>query len=284
MAQPKTNVPPVVTKDWLVSALNSKSPQIKLLDCTWFMPAANRSPATEFLSARLKGANYFGIDDVCDKSSPLPHMTPTAKQFEDQVSALGISNDDHVVCYDTNGFMAAARSWWLFRLFGHENVSCLDKGFNKDLYSDVPQLIEQGPLQNIQPTVYHAKFNRNLLTTLNDIKERNKDAQIVDARPPDRFHARVPEPRPGMQGGHIPGAFSTPSSFIVQDGSLAEADKIKEVFSKVDFERPIITSCGSGVTAAILSLGLASIGVPSSLYDGSWSEYGQNSLNLPVEK
>jgi len=249
------------------------------------MPSLNKPVQDEFAASRLNGAAFFYIDEICDKTSSLPHMVPTNKQFEDQVSELGISNTDHVICYDSGGqYMASARVWWMFHLFGHHNVQVLEKGFTPALFSDVPELIASGPADKPKKTCFISTLERQHLTTLNDILNEPRSFQIVDARSSERFYAQAPEPRPMLEGGHIPGSFNVPFGTILSNGALVESEKMKTLFGALDLSKPVVTTCGSGVTAAVLSLGLASIGKSTSVYDGSWSEYGQLSLGLPVEK
>jgi len=255
------------------------------------LPSLNRPVEKEFQENRIKGAVRFDIDVIADKSASLPHMVPTLKQFEDQVSNLGINNDSVVICYDTTSqFMASARVWWMFRLYGHKKVYVLDKGFNIESYREDKDLIESGPVQT-QPTAEKyvvSAFNRELLATLNQIlnmQQNNKlKNNIIDARSTDRFFARVPEPRPGIVGGHIPNSSNLPFGNIIRNGSFLEKEELSKIFHEtgVDFHSPIVTTCGSGVTACVLSLALDIFSVDSAVYDGSWSEYGLESLKNPI--
>jgi len=274
----------IVSKEWLRA--NIVQPQVKILDCSWYMPSLNHPVEADFIANRIKGSVRFDIDQVADKSTNLPHMVPSLKQFEDQVSKLGISPDSIVVCYDTTSqFMASARVWWMFKLFGHKDVYVLDKGFSKELFKNDLDLVESGPV-NTQPKKEHYisfQFRRDLLVTLNQILS-HANLNIVDARSADRFYAKISEPRPGLVGGHIPGSFNVPFGTAIRDGSFIDETELKRVFSNsgLDLNKPIITSCGSGVTAAVLSLALDSIGLSSAVYDGSWAEYGMESLGNKV--
>jgi len=285
----KTSV--LVTPEWLKSQLVAGNPDIKLVDCSWYMPGTHGQVIDDWKIFRLTGSVYFDIDSIADESKlPLPHMVPHHDQFASQISNLGISNTDHVICYDMTGqYMASARAWWLFRLFGHSQVSVLSRGVVKNEWIDSPALIETEPPTetpskgNFKATPRHVTH----LVTMDQILQNNqsKQFQVVDARSAPRFKAEVPEPRPKLQRGHIPGSFNVPFNTIIKDRELLSKDELQKIFtnSGLDLEKPIVTSCGSGVTAAVLSLGLAKLGIPTALYDGSWSEYAQEHLANPVE-
>jgi len=285
----KTSV--LVTPDWLKNQLKEGNPDIKLLDCSWYMPGSHGPAIDDWKNYRIKGSVYFDIDVISDQSKlPLPHMVPTHDQFANQVAGLGLSNTDHIICYDVTGqYMASARVWWLFRLFGHSQVSVLSRCLAKEDWKDSPALIETEPPKEppskgsfVATTRYttHVVFMDQILQNI-----KTKEFQVVDARSAVRFKAEVAESRPKLQRGHIPGSFNVPFNTILKDRELLSRDELQQVFTSagLDLEKPIVTSCGSGVTAAILSLGLAKIGVPSAVYDGSWAEYAQESLNNPVE-
>lgn len=281
----------IVTKEWLRKYM--ANPKVKLLDCSWYMPALKHPVEQDFLDLRLKGARRFDVDTICDRSTTLPHMLPPQAQFEEQVSALGISNESVVVCYDLNQqYMGSARVWWTFKVFGHDEVYVLDKGVSRELYKDDEALLESGPLKNeISKGQFLAReFRRELLVTLNQILRRNEPGEfgnnVVDARSADRFYARVPEPRAGIQGGHIPDTFNVPFGTTLRDGSFLPVDELRAVFqqSGLDLTKPVVTTCGTGITASVLSLALSTLGVSSAVYDGSWTEYGNETLGLPVQK
>jgi thiosulfate/3-mercaptopyruvate sulfurtransferase len=285
----KTSI--IVSLDWLKAQLSHGSPDIKLLDCTWYMPGTHSPAIDDWKKFRIKDSLYFDIDEIADQSKlPLPHMVPSHEQFANQVSALGLSNTDHIICYDRTGqYMASARVWWLFRLFGHSQVSVLSKGLSDHDLDDVRFLIQTEPPDSA-PTkgnfIASPRHNTHL-KTMSQILEniQTKQFQIVDARSAARFNAEVKETRPNLQSGHIPGAFNVPFTSILKDREILHRDELYNIFkaSGLDLEKPIVTSCGSGVTAAVLSLALAKLNIPSALYDGSWAEYGQEKLSNPVD-
>jgi thiosulfate/3-mercaptopyruvate sulfurtransferase len=228
---------------------------------------------------------FFDIEEVCDHSTDLPHMLPGSTQFGDAVGALGIANGDTVVVYDSIGLYSAARVWWTFRLFGASNVFILDGGLPKWKAEGRP--IETGDTKR-PPKKFNAEMDIGPVAMLADVRLAlsSGTAQIVDARSAERFAGTVPEPRPGLRSGHMPGSFNVPFDQVVESGRLASREQIEAAFTGagVDLDKPIITSCGSGVTAAILTLALESIDrKPQGLYDGSWSEWGSRP-DLPVER
>jgi len=243
----------------------------------------------DFLQSRIKGAIFFDIDKVADKSVDLPHTAPTAQQFSEQVSDMGINNDDHVICYDKTGlYMASARAWWLFRLFGHYNVSVLERGFIEDDWKDTPQFIGSGPFTLPPKGSFKAKETdlklvKNLNQVLDNIKQN--EFQLLDARSAERFAGKGTEPRPNMKKGHVPHSFNLPFSKILKDKKFLDKSELELAYkqSGLDLSKPITTSCGSGVTACVLSLGLDTLGFNSAVYDGSWAEYGQEKLKNPVD-
>lgn len=269
-----TSAPPIVTTDWLAEHL--EAPDIRIVDGSWYLPAMARNALQEFLEGHISGAAFFDIDDISDTESPFPHMLPAPEKFSSRMKKLGIGDGHHVVAYDGAGVFSSARVWWMFHAMGHENISVLDGG--------LPKWKAEGcDLETKQQTRgqrhYTARLNNFIVRDLGDM-QRNlvvKREQVIDARSKARFDGTAPEPRAELSSGHMPGSLSVPFNLLInEDGTLKEEQELKATFegAGVDLSRPVITTCGSGVTAAILSLALTVLGhKATSLYDGSWSQW-----------
>lgn len=264
----------LVSTEWLAERL--KAPDVRVVDATWFLPNAGRDARAEYAAAHIPGAVFFDVDEIADTNSPLPHTVPSAEKFSARARRLGLGDGVKVVAYDNNKFVASARAWWMFRLFGHRDVAVLDGGLAKWLAEGRP--VDDAP---VRPAERHltARQNNLLLRELDQVRTNltAKREQLVDARAPGRFRGAEPEPRPGLRGGHVPGSVNLfYGDLVAGDGTLKPPRELARGFEAagVDLDRPVVTTCGSGVSAAVLNLALYWLGRPdAALYDGSWTEW-----------
>ncbi|MEM7547417.1 MAG: 3-mercaptopyruvate sulfurtransferase [Pseudomonadota bacterium] len=274
----------LVSTGWLEDHL--KAPDVKVVDATWRLPGADGDPRSEYEAAHIPGTVFFDISEVSDKTSALPTMLPQVEKFVSRVRAMGIGDGHRVVVYDQDGQFAAARVWWMFRVFGHRDVAVLDGGLKV-------WMAEGRPVEDLPPVTrdrhYTGRKDASLVRDVTQVAGAIKlgEEHIVDARSPARFRGDEPEPRDGMRAGHMPGAKNVHyASLLGEDGRMKPVAETRAIFEEagVDLTKPIITTCGSGISAAILNLALVRLGhTRNSLYDGSWSEWGAYP-DLPVER
>jgi thiosulfate/3-mercaptopyruvate sulfurtransferase len=268
---------PLVSTEWLAAHLDD--PNVKIIDASFKMPGVMPLPVDDYLAAHIPGAGFFDVDAVSDHSVALPHMYPDAAQFADDVGALGISSDDTIVAYDSGGWVAAPRAWWMFLSYGHANVRVLDGGLKK--WQAEGRSIESGKASP-KPAKFAATLDKSFVRSKEQVVANlsSRKEQLIDARAANRFEGTVPEPRAGIRSGHIPGSRNLPYNalFDAATGTMKSLDGLRQAFAGtgLDLAAPIVTTCGSGVSAAVLTLALYRLGVRgSALYDGSWSEWGQ---------
>jgi thiosulfate/3-mercaptopyruvate sulfurtransferase len=274
---------PLIDTAWLAAHLDA--PDVKIADATWFLPTLGRNARQEYAEAHIPGAVFFDIDDIADAASPLPHMLPDAAKFSSRMRRLGLGDGTRIVLYDNNKYSASARAWWMLRLFGHPEVAVLDGGLAKWRAEGRPLTDEP-----VTPKVAHftARQNNLLVRDLEQMRANvpSRREQVVDARSRGRFTGTEPEPRAGLRGGHIPGSVCLPHlELIATDGTLLPEPELRRRFAAagIDINGPVVTSCGSGVTASTLALALYRLGRDDvAVYDGSWSEWGGRS-DTPVE-
>jgi thiosulfate/3-mercaptopyruvate sulfurtransferase len=266
----------LVSTDWLAEHLNA--PDVRVVDASYYLPGEGLSPHAEFEAHHIPGAVLFDIDEISDTSNPLPHMLPPPEKFSSRVRKLGLGDGVRIVVYDQRGMFSAPRVWWTFRLFGHDDVAVLDGGLPKWMAEGRP--VEDGPARSLERH-FTARMNTLMLRDKEQILANIETGreQVLDARSPGRFAGAEPEPRPGLRGGHIPGSLNLHYVDLIdpKTQTLLPADELRRRFEAagVDLARPVATTCGSGVTAAILALGLHLLGHRDvSLYDGSWSDWG----------
>jgi thiosulfate/3-mercaptopyruvate sulfurtransferase len=264
----------VVTTEWLAKHLGETD--LRVVDGSWHMPQARRDPAREWEDVHLPGAVFFDIDGIADTTSGLPHMLPSPDRFARAVGALGIGDGDRIVVYDSRGVVSAARVWWTFRVFGHDTIAVLDGGLPK--WRAEGRAVASGPSAPA-PRRFTPRFRPELVRDVSQIQANlaSRREQVVDARSRGRFAATEPEPRAGLRGGHIPGSFNLPyDDLYAADGTLRPAGELRAAFSSagVDMAQPVVTTCGSGITASVLALALHQIGrADAAVYDGSWTEW-----------
>ncbi|MGH1576240.1 3-mercaptopyruvate sulfurtransferase [Planktotalea sp.] len=273
----------LVSTDWL--AAHMRDPDLRIIDASWYMASEGRDPKAEYDAAHIPGARFFDIDEISDARSSLPHMAPSTEKFMSRMRAMGVGDGHQVVVYDGEGVFSAPRVWWLFRLMGQMNVAVLDGGLKKWVaegraVEDLPPVIRDRHMM--------VRFQNQMVKDATQVAAASKlgTPQIVDARSAERFAGSAPEPREGLRAGHIPGSRNVPfKNLLNDDGTMKEPDALKAAFvdAGVDMDKPVITSCGSGITACILSLALERIGKNDhSVYDGSWTEWGAVP-SMPIE-
>jgi thiosulfate/3-mercaptopyruvate sulfurtransferase len=265
----------LVSSAWLQRNLGR---DVVVLDASWHLPAMQRDAKADFTACRIPGAQFFDIDDISDQKSCLPHMLPSAAEFSQKVAALGAGDGKRIVCYDTTGLFSAARAWWMFKTFGHDEVAVLDGSLKAWLGEN--RATENGPPRQVVNAHFTAVLKSHLVRAIHQLD----NVQIVDARSPTRFRGEEAEPRPGVLPGHIPETTNVHyASVLNSDGTMKQPQELRSLFEKsgIDIQNQIVTSCGSGITAAIVLLALERAGATQlALYDGSWAEWGASGREI----
>lgn len=275
---------PIVSTEWLAAEIGR--PDLVIFDATKYLPNENRNARAEFLTGHIPGARFFDIDEVADQDTDLPHMVPSTGRFEKLLGQFGVTNSSRIVFYDQKGLASAARGYWLMGLFGHDAVAVLDGGLPK--WRNEGRTLQSGEAELVEPSKFVAAFRSQRLRGVGDMLANleSKKELVLDARAAGRFAGTAPEPRKGVRSGHIPESINLPYTELLNaDGTFLPASALRERFAKagVDGTKPVVTSCGTGVTACILSLGMQIAGLPAApVYDGSWTEWGSRS-DTPIK-
>ena len=263
---------PIVSTDWLAAQL--KEPDLRIVAAPFYMPGDDRTPRTEFEKEHIPGAVLFDIEQISDHANPLPHMLAAPDAFAEAVGKLGISDSNRIVVYDHAGLLSAGRVWWNFRAMGHDEVYVLDGGLPRWIAEGRP--LASGPV-TAKPQTFTPVFRPALVRDIRQVEQAlASGVQVLDARARDRFQGTAPEPRPGLPSGHMPGALNTPHAELIENGALKSKEALEAVFrgEGVNVDQPIVTTCGSGVSAAVIALALARLGKwDAPVYDGSWTEW-----------